>query len=97
MNIRVISGDIAKIKAGAVIAGLYQGEKKPAGAAAVIDAALDGAVSALIKSGEMKGKPDEVSVIHSLGRLPAGRVAVVGLGKKKELTADRIRSAIAAA
>ena len=97
MNLKVVSGDITQIKTGAIIAGLYQGERKPAGAAAVIDAALDGAVSALIKSGEIKGKPDEVSVVHSLGKLPAGRVAVIGLGKKKELTADRIRGAAATA
>ena len=97
MDIKVITGDITKIKTGAVIAALYEDEKKIAGAAAAVDTALDGAVSALLKEGEIKGKQDEVAVIHSLGKLPAGRVAVMGLGKKKELTADVIRGAVATA
>jgi leucyl aminopeptidase len=38
---------------------------------------------------------NEVTTIHSLGKLPADRVAVTGLGKPSELTANKVRGAMA--
>ena len=35
------------------------------------------------------------TIIHSLGKISAGRVAIIGLGKIKELNPDTIRIAIA--
>ncbi len=95
MEIKVISGDAAKIEAGAIILNLFEGMEHPDGDTASVDKALDGAISQLIDQGEIKGKLNEVTVIHSLGRLPAARVAVVGLGKQEELTLDKIRGAVA--
>jgi leucyl aminopeptidase len=93
MEIKVIAGDITKTEAGAIILGIFEGVKRPDGDLAAVDKALDGAVSQLISQGEIKGKAREVSVIHSLGRLPAARVAVAGLGKKEDLSLDGVRMA----
>lgn len=93
MEIEVIAGDIAKTLAGAVILGFFEGAKRPDGELAVIDKALGGAVSQLITQGEIKGKAREVSIIHSLGRLPGDRVVVAGLGKKEDLSLERVRMA----
>ena len=60
-----------------------------------IDKALAGAISQFISQGEIKGKLNEVTIIHSLGKLPATRVVVAGLGKQQELTQDRIRGVVA--
>ena len=95
MEIKVIAGDISKIEAGAVVVNFFEGMKRPGGDIANVDKALGGAISQLTKQGEIKGKLNEVTVIHSLGKLPASRVAVVGLGKQKELTQDRVRGAVA--
>jgi len=62
-----------------------------------IDKALGGAISQLVAQGEIKGKLNEVALVHSLGKLPASRVAVVGLGKQKELSQDRVRGVVAEA
>ncbi len=97
MEIQVVSGDIAKIKAGAIIITLFEGLKKLEGEAVVIDGALDGALSRLVASGEIKGKLNQVTVIHSLGKLPADRVAVAGLGKEAEVSLDKIRGMVAGA
>jgi leucyl aminopeptidase len=97
VEIDVVTTDITRLKTGAVITGFFEGDKKPAGELAVIDKALGGAVAGLIRRGEIKGKPDEVTLIHSLGKIAAEGVVVVGLGKKKEITGDRIRSAAAVA
>jgi leucyl aminopeptidase len=97
METKATTGDITKIKADAIMMNHYEGMKRPEGEAAAVDKALGGAITQLIKQGDIKGKLNEVTLIHSLGRLPAGRIAVVGLGKKKELDTNKIRGALAEA
>jgi len=94
MKIEVIAGDITEVEADAIIMSFFEGMERPDGDLAVIDKALDGAVSQLIGQGEIKGKLNEITIIHSLGKLPAARVVVVGLGKKEELSQDRVRLAV---
>ncbi len=95
MEIKVIVGDIDKTKAGAIIVSLFEGMERLDGDIATIDKALDGAISQLISQGEIKGKLNEITTIHSLGKLPADRVAVAGLGKPPELSQDRVRGVVA--
>ena len=95
MEIRAVVGDIAKIKAGAIVVNLFEGMERLDGDIANIDKALDGAISQLISQGEIKGKLNEVTIVHSLGKLPATRVVVAGLGKQPELTQDRVRGVVA--
>ncbi|MBI4180688.1 MAG: leucyl aminopeptidase [Chloroflexi bacterium] len=95
MEIKVTTGDITKIETGAIIVDFFEGMEHPAGDTAILDEALGGAISQLVSQGEIKGKLSEITVIHSLGRLPAGRVVVVGLGKQAELTQDKIRGVVA--
>jgi len=97
VEIKVIVGDIAKIKADAIMVGYFEGVESLKGDIADIDKALGGAISQLIAQGEIKGKLNEVALIHSLGKLPSTRVAVVGLGKQKELSQDKVRGAVAGA
>ena len=96
MEIKVVIGNIARTEAGAIVVNFFEGTEHPEDDTAVIDEALEGAISRLISQGEIKGKLNEITVIHSLGRLPAARVAVVGLGKKEGLTQDKVRGAAAA-
>ncbi len=96
MIIKTSSESLTKIKADAIILYHFEGSKKPEDDASIVDNAMDGAVTELIKSGEITGKYNERTILHSLGRLPAGRIVILGLGKKKELTTDKLRGAIAA-
>lgn len=57
----------------------------------MVDRALDGAITQLITAGEIKGKSGELTLLHSLGRIPASRVIVAGLGKQAQFNADCIR------
>jgi len=95
VEVKVVVGDIAEIEAGAIMVNLFEGAEHLTGDVAGIDRALDGAIAQLVSRGEIKGKLNEVTVIHSLGRLPAARVAVSGLGKETELSRDRVRGAVA--
>ena len=95
MDIKARIGDISKTRADTILLGIFEDGKKLSGDLADIDKLLDGEVTKLIKQGEIKGKLSEVSIIHSLGKLPAVRVAILGLGKSNELTPDKIRIAVA--
>jgi leucyl aminopeptidase len=97
MEIKAVARGITGLRAGAVIVSHFEGVKHPEGDAAAVDGALDGAIRRLIRQGDIKGKLNEVTLLHSLGRLPAGRVLVLGLGKKGELTLNKIRGAVAEA
>ena len=95
MEIKVKIGDFTKTGADTLLYSIFEGIKKPADELAGIDKALDGEVVKLIKQGEIKGKSGEVTIIYTLGKLPEGRVVIIGLGKSKDLTSDKIRIAIA--
>ncbi len=95
VEIKVIAGDIVKIEAGAIVVNFFEGMERPDGDTASVDKALDGAISQLVSQGEIKGKLSEITVIHSLGKLPAARVVVAGLGKQAELTQDKVRGVVA--
>lgn len=95
MEIKVIAGNIAEIKASAIIVNSFEGMERLDGDIAIIDKALDGAISQLISQGEIKGKLSEITIIHSLGKLPAARVVVAGLGKQQALSQDKVRGVVA--
>ena len=95
MEINIIVGDIDKIEADAIVVNFFEGMEQLDGDIATIDKALDGTISQLIRHGEIKGKLNEVTIIHSLSKLPAARVVIAGLGKQQALSQDRVREVVA--
>jgi len=91
LEIKVTVGDIAQIEADAIVVNLFEGVEQPGSATAAVDKALDGAIGSLISRGEIKGKFGEVSIVHTLGKLPARKVAIAGLGRRQDFNVDRIR------
>lgn len=57
------------------------------------DSVLDGCLERIATSKEFNGKANTTRMIHTLGKLPAERVLLVGLGKKAELDDERLRKA----
>jgi len=97
MRIKVESASIVEMKSDLLVVNLFEGVKKPGGAAAAVDKALEGQLSRMLVSREFCGKSGEVSIVHTLGKLPADKVALVGLGEQKEFGLDSARKAAAAA
>lgn len=97
MDVKVAIADPLNIPCDALIVHHREGEEEIKGAAKVIDAALEGGISQLIASGEIKGKLNEISLLHTFGRIAARRVLVVGLGPRKDFTLDKLRGASASA
>jgi leucyl aminopeptidase len=91
VDIRVVSGDVTRFRGDAVVVNLFENVKVPGGATRAIDALLGGAIRKMIQGGEVTGKWAEQTLIHTLGKLPANRVLVMGLGKPEEFTLDRVR------
>jgi len=91
MEIRAATGDVTAIETGALIVNLFEGVTHPGGATGAVDAALDSAIAKLIGEGEIKGKKGELVLIHTLGKLPAARVIVAGLGKRDKFSPEVVR------
>jgi leucyl aminopeptidase len=95
MDIKVISGDITQAKSDVLILIYFENAESAGKDTARVDQALEGAISQLVKQGEIKGKFKEITVIYTLGKLPSSKVAIVGIGEKTELSLDKIRIAVA--
>ena len=91
MQIDVVSGELAAQQADTIVVALPEGTRRLGGAAAALDRALDGAITALLRSGLAPGRANEVTPLATGGRIPAARVVVQGLGKRDQLTPDRLR------
>lgn len=57
------------------------------------NAALDGCLGRLADTKEFSGKVNTSHLLHTLGKLPAERLLLVGLGKNKEVNNERLRQA----
>jgi len=97
VELKVVIADITTLEVDALIVNLFEEVKQPGGATAAVDKALDGTITQLIATGEIKGKLAELTLIHTLDKIPARRVLVAGLGKQPQLTLDRIRGIMAEA
>ncbi len=93
MEIKVKDAEITRFRADALILPVYESEKRLRGELAAVDKKLGGAVSELLKNGEIKGKAGEMTVLFSLKKLPATRLVVLGLGKARTLDAEVLRRA----
>jgi leucyl aminopeptidase len=93
MEIKISNAAIQSASADAILVGQFESADVSSGAA---DQALNGAISELIRGNDFRGKHNEVAALYSRGAISAPRAIVVGLGKREELSADRIRQAAAA-
>jgi leucyl aminopeptidase len=92
-EVRVSTRDVQQFDGDALAIGLFSGETELQGPAAALDEALAGVIAGLIASGEVSGAADEITLLHTLGKIEPARVAIVGLGKRDKFTTDRVRRA----
>src|SRR5918994_890311 len=76
MDVRVKAGGLDKESADAIVLMLYEGDTVPRGTAAMLDKALEGAITALLQEGEFTGKSRQQSVLHTQGRLKSKKVVL---------------------
>ena len=93
---------LAKSRAEVVVVGTLQGDKAVtlAPGAEAVDEAFDGTLAEVLATVGAGGKAEEVVKVPTLGKLPAGVVLAVGLGRAAEdgtVTAEQVRRAAGAA
>lgn len=91
MKIELSTGNPLKYTTPALVLGCFEDTKD--NLFTKCDSALDGYLERLIASKEFRAKTNTTHLVHTLGKLPAERLVLVGLGKKSELNDERLRQA----
>ena len=87
----VSTRDVQQFEGDALAVGVFADEAHLQGPAAALDEALAGVIAELVASGEVTGAADEVTLLHTLGKIEPTRVAIIGLGARGKFSADRVR------
>jgi leucyl aminopeptidase len=84
MQVRISTDAAASLATGALVLPVFS-DKQLDGVAAEIDALTGGALSDVLASEEIAGKPNELALVHAASS-PFRRVALVGLGDRAKFT-----------
>jgi len=95
LKVRTTTTALDKLKEDVIVAGIFEGQKKLGGAAAEIDRATSGLISAT--GSDITGKLNQTCMLYPSRWLASRRVLVIGLGKEQDLTLDRVRAVAARA
>src|SRR4030066_75805 len=93
MDVKIKVGRQEEAKAEALVVGIFEGSKRLGREASSLDKALGGGIREAVDSGDFKGKLNQAYLIPAMGKIPSARILLVGLGKEKEFTTDRLRQA----
>jgi len=83
MEFSIKNGNPEKQRNDCLIVGVFE-NKKLSASAALLDAASEHAITAVVKAGDMDGSLATTLLMHQLPNVMAGRVLLVGLGKQDE-------------
>ena len=96
MEFIVKSGTPEKQRSGCIVAGVFE-SRKLSTVARQIDEVSGGAISSILRRGDLEGKPGQTLLLHNIPNLPSERVLLVGCGKEKEFNENRYRDTTAKA
>ena len=96
MQYVVKSGDITKQKSACIVVGIHN-KCKLSAAAKSLDEACDGAISKILKKGDMEGDIGHSLMLYDLPGLSCERLLLIGCGKPSEFDAKSYQKAIALA
>jgi leucyl aminopeptidase len=97
LQIQLASGDATNAVSDVLIVSVCQGAVAAHPAVIAADKAFDGALLEHVKAVEFEGKLDQVLDLPTLGKLKSKKLVLLGLGKKEDLDAARLRASLAAA
>lgn len=94
MELKVELGQLAEWRGDGIAVTVFEGEPL-SGTAAEVDRTLNGEIRRALDAKEFSARYTLHYAFYTMGKLPAARVAVVGLGKKSSFKLDRTRRAAA--
>ena len=95
MKFDLFKGDPVRARTDLLVVGIFEEEKRLQSVAAEVNRALSGGLQALIKDEGFKGEEGKTLILRTLGKIPAKRVCLLGLGKKKAFSLDTNRRSFA--
>ncbi|MBI4017058.1 MAG: leucyl aminopeptidase [Candidatus Aenigmarchaeota archaeon] len=90
MNVKVEESDIFTYEGECIVLGCFETDRKHL---AVLDKKFDGRISSLFKRKEFTGELFQLWLLNTLRKIPAENILLVGLGKKEEFDAEKLRKA----
>jgi leucyl aminopeptidase len=91
MQITLATQPFASIEADALVTYVFENGELVQGRISEIDQLSNGLLKKLAKSGELTGKPLEMTLIHAPAGLKAGRLLLVGAGKRDKFDSAALR------
>ena len=91
MNIRAEQVNLKEAKCDLLVVNEFEGVNTPAGGTGAVNKALGGLVQELIGREKFKAEFGECLVFRTHGKIPAQKVMVLGLGKRKEFDIEKVR------
>lgn len=93
MEFSVKSGSPEKQRSACIVAGVYE-PRRLSSVAEQLDKISDGYISALLRRGDLEGKPGQVLLLHHVPNVLSERVLLVGCGKERDLDESQYRQII---
>ena len=97
MQITLETKPIATLETDALVSYVFEETDPVQGQIAEIDQLIDGLARKLAASGELSGKPLEMTLVHAPRGLKAARLLLVGAGKREKFDAAALRRIAGAA
>ena len=92
MHIELVTTSITQVSCNTLIIHVFEDSPFLNKFTIMVDKSLSSHISALMAEQPDYGKYGEVNIIHTWGAIGAKRIMLLGMGKKTELTVDKIRS-----
>lgn len=97
MQIEVLKCSLTETLCDTLIMYVYSDGVSPTGQAAEVNVLLHGQLSSLLLDQPTMGKLGEITIVHTLNLITAKRIIMAGLGKRSDVTNDKLRSVTGAA
>src|SRR2546423_4829642 len=97
MQITLDTRPLATIETDALVSYVFEESDPVQGRISEVDEFTDGLLCKLAKSGELTGKPLEMTLVHSPRGLKAARLLLVGAGKREKFESATLRKIAGAA
>ncbi len=95
LQVTVARKPLAVLAVDALVVGLPSGEKRLPVALATLDQRADGLIRSALEAEKFSAKSGAVTHVHVGARLASPRLVIVGLGARREITAETLRRAAA--
>lgn len=96
MTVRVTVAEPTAHRCDVLALGVHAAPGRLEGVAAKVDQALGGLLAKALQEEHFTAEAGKVFIFHTHGRLPAGRIGIVGLGDRDGFNLNRLRLAAAA-